>query len=149
NLRLTQDPIHIYAVGLYRNQFRDLPVQFFVTTFYPDGTPAECDVEIGFSERAQEEGQPGPQPPVAKRVRTNRYGIGFVDGLVLPKSCAEGKDVIYLKAIDEQGLQVRSLVGFQFSDGPGIRLEPGRAIHRSGEPLIVRVKAADSVPSAI
>ena len=46
DLRVTKQAIHVYVVKGNNRQSAHLPLQFYVTTFYADGSPAECDVAI-------------------------------------------------------------------------------------------------------
>src|SRR5438876_6262361 len=48
DLRVTKNPIHVYVVRndhSYR-QSAKLPLEFYVSTFYADGVPAQCRVNI-------------------------------------------------------------------------------------------------------
>jgi hypothetical protein len=150
-LRITRDPIHIYAVGLSRDQSPDLPLRYFVTTFYPDGRPEECDVEMSVSEREDAYSQSGPPARIVKTVKTNRYGVAFVDGPVLPKFKGGESSWAYInfRATDRQGLQARHSQGFRFSNSAGVQLDPAKTIHRPGEPLLIGVRSTESVPSAV
>jgi hypothetical protein len=45
DLRVTKDAIHVYIFEGER-QAKNFPLQFYLSTYYADGSPAECDVEI-------------------------------------------------------------------------------------------------------
>src|SRR6266851_8182574 len=42
-VRLSHQPIHIYVSGMNLSGDR---ASFYVSTYYPDGTPAECHVNV-------------------------------------------------------------------------------------------------------
>ena len=46
DIRLTKEPIHIYLIQIREPIIRNLPFTAYVSTFYADGTPAVCDVEV-------------------------------------------------------------------------------------------------------
>src|ERR1044071_6508842 len=87
SLRLTKEAVHLYvSEGRYR-QAKGLPLAFYLSTFYADGTPAECDVtvyeegetirKVGADGRVHEVTEPDR---VLAVVRTNRYGVAKVTG---------------------------------------------------------------------
>src|SRR5215813_877594 len=45
DLRITKEPIHVYLIERGRDS-EGLPLQFYVSTFYADGAPAQCEVAI-------------------------------------------------------------------------------------------------------
>src|SRR5262249_27847649 len=70
-IRLTKEPIHIYMIR-YAHQHPDLPILGYISTFYADGTPAACDIEIknGYS--------------VLAKFKTNSLGAGKFE-IEIPK----------------------------------------------------------------
>lgn len=46
DLRATRDWVHVYVIKDYRAQNRNLRAPFYVSTFYADGAPAQCEVTI-------------------------------------------------------------------------------------------------------
>ena len=47
-LRVTKNPINVY-VSPTPSQSQKMPSTFFVSTFYADGTPAHCKVQLSVS----------------------------------------------------------------------------------------------------
>src|SRR4029434_294497 len=45
DLRITAEPIHVYLIERGKTG-EGLPLQFYVSTFYADGAPAQCEVRI-------------------------------------------------------------------------------------------------------
>src|SRR6185369_4386734 len=85
DVRVTRDPIHVYVIQNYDWSYnRNLPLSFYVSTFYADGSPARSKVNVTFSDDAD-------HPEISKRVATvatNRYGIARVSAR-LPKAFEE------------------------------------------------------------
>ena len=51
DIRVSREPIHVYVIrNNYEQQYK-LPTTSYVSTFYADGTPAVCDVEIKFNQK--------------------------------------------------------------------------------------------------
>ncbi len=50
DVRVTKEPIHVYFIGENYNNNPNMPINAYVSTFYADGTPAICNVEIKGSE---------------------------------------------------------------------------------------------------
>jgi hypothetical protein len=58
-------------------------LEFYISTFYADGTPAKCDVAVRevyeSAHRLGSEGKPTSQ--LLRVVKTNRYGVAKISGL--------------------------------------------------------------------
>ncbi|HWZ43247.1 MAG TPA: MG2 domain-containing protein, partial [Candidatus Saccharimonadales bacterium] len=80
--RLSKQPIHIYVV----NRARSLsgPLDLFITTALPDGTPASMNVEVSalesFSYSGNQSDRRFPRRAHLSRIHTNRYGVGHLRG---------------------------------------------------------------------
>ena len=79
DLRVTKDAIHIYVAEAAYRQARNFPMQFYVATSLADGTPVSCDVVI--SEIVDEYAATAMSNPI-HTIRTNKYGIAIVTGLI-------------------------------------------------------------------
>src|SRR3984957_7730810 len=82
-VRLSHQPIHVYVSGMNLSGDR---ASFFVTTYYPDGTPAECRVNV--SEDRNHYRDYGEQQSSGIRdflhtIKTNRFGVAKVSDLQL------------------------------------------------------------------
>ena len=73
DLPLTKDPIHVYVIESGRVEMKHT-VDFYLSTFYADGTPVPCDVSIE-KEDSDSAGGAGRIAPVLRRIHTNRYGV--------------------------------------------------------------------------
>jgi hypothetical protein len=69
DLRVSKHPIHVYFVGNDASK-KGLPEEFFVSTSYADGSPAQCEVEVRTVE--------GTGERLLASVHTNRYGVARV-----------------------------------------------------------------------
>jgi hypothetical protein len=149
SVRLTKDPIHVYVnEGRFR-QAKGLPLAFYLSTFYADGTPAECDVTV-YEEGAATivaatPGEPRqeirePDRAVIK-IRTNRYGVARVTGPAVKKDDGRASIPLRFVARDRQGREGhhkddlwRDYYG---GDRPEIRVETDKTLYRAGEPIAV------------
>jgi hypothetical protein len=135
DLRVTKNPIHVYLIENYEfwQHNRTLPLSFYVSTFYADGTPARCQVNLAFAKTA--DAATKARRPVTT-LRTNRYGLAKAAAIRLPR---EFKDlgVVYLNvsAVDANGRKGSKADDVRLSDDPGIRVETEKAIYAPGEPI--------------
>jgi hypothetical protein len=96
DVRITKYPIHVYYVPQDSSR-RGLPEEFFVSTSYADGSPAQCEVEV----RTVAPGGSGER--VLASVHTSRYGVARIRN---PKAAFanEGKELpLILVARDRKG----------------------------------------------
>jgi hypothetical protein len=149
-LRLTKDPVHVYVTeGRYR-QAKGLPLAFHLSTFYADGTPAECDVTL-YEEGAAERrlGADGRVHEVKEAgralasVRTNRYGVAKVLGP--PVSRGETRENLPLRFVarDRSGRAGHHSDDFWLRyyrpQAPEIRVETDKSVYAPGEPVRVEI----------
>ncbi|MCA1633768.1 MAG: type II secretion system protein GspG [Acidobacteria bacterium] len=149
SLRLTREPIHVYVNGGRYRQAAGLPLAFYVSTSYADGTPAECEVSV------VEEGSKRlvyrPELPAYEvkdpdrsllKIRTNRYGVAKVVGPVVRRDGAgSGNLSLHFNARDGEGRAGHFADDFWLRDRgwPEIRVETDKTIYREGEPVLVEV----------
>lgn len=136
DVRVSREPIHVYLIRGDNSRNPALPVQGFVSTFYADGTPAECDVEI----RASEEGEDKFRPYA--RVRTNAMGAGKF-AMPRPNIGDPDDDLDFrLIARDRAGRVGTENEEIYFSeDDEEIRVSTDRAIYKPGEAIRVKVQS--------
>jgi hypothetical protein len=150
-LRLTKDPIHLYvAEGRYR-QAKGLPLAFYVSTFYADGSPAECEVSVVEQGATKVVSAPGLARQEVKepdreivRVRTNRYGVAKVTGPAVPEGETRGNLPLRFVARDREGRAGHYSDDFWLADtskGAGIRVETDRTLYREGDDVAVELTA--------
>jgi A-macroglobulin TED domain/Alpha-2-macroglobulin family/Carboxypeptidase regulatory-like domain/MG2 domain/A-macroglobulin receptor binding domain/Macroglobulin domain MG3/Type II secretion system (T2SS), protein G len=150
-LRLTKDPIHLYvAEGRYR-QAKGLPLAFYVSTFYADGTPAECEVSVFEQGTTRVVSAPGQARQEVKepereivRVRTNRYGVAKVTGPAVSQDEARGNLSLRFVARDREGRAGHFSDDFWLADtskGAVIRVETDKTLYRDGDDVAVELTA--------
>ncbi|HZT58516.1 MAG TPA: alpha-2-macroglobulin family protein, partial [Pyrinomonadaceae bacterium] len=142
DLRVTREPIHVYVVGnYYQSNVAGFPVEFYVTAFYADGTPARATVAIYKDDAPDDEDSSSARraahagPPLAE-VRTNRFGLAKVSRLaVKPDSDDESRASLVLVARDARGRTGTTDERIRLGDGERIRVETDKTIYAEGEPV--------------
>src|SRR5689334_7490733 len=102
DLRVTKDPIHVYVIEKYDfwNHNRTLPVTFYISTFYADGSPARCKVNLTFADPSSTTKDPKP----VVTLRTNRYGLAKAGNIRFPRAVKDLDDVeMTVSAVDATG----------------------------------------------
>ena len=144
DVRVSKQAIHVYAVNLRSDGDRNphLPVRFYVTTFYADGTPAACDVTIA----AKHSLENGDRWRTLTRLKTGASGAGKV----LLKNIKPDADDYYddldlrLTAIDANGRTgTREDEISVDEDASAVQLTTDKTIYRAGEPLKITVAATE------
>jgi hypothetical protein len=144
DLRVTRDPIHIYLI---HSGPLDYPHEFYLSTDYADGTPAQCDVLIKWaptesSKKRDPATKAGGQ--LLARVRTNRYGVAKVTGLRTPGVDQLGQFQFVLDAKDDRGSAGHRAenVWPSYSERElGIRVATNKTLYPQGEPINVELKS--------
>jgi A-macroglobulin TED domain/Alpha-2-macroglobulin family/MG2 domain/Carboxypeptidase regulatory-like domain/A-macroglobulin receptor binding domain/Macroglobulin domain MG3 len=139
DLRITKDPIHVYLIE--RGRASDgLPLQFYISTSYADGAPAECEVAISrtFSDDDESKVEQGEPDRQLVTVKTNRYGVAKVNSLDAGKS---EKEYLRLKltARDDQGRLGRDNHKYWDRFSPVMRIETDKTLYRAGESIKARL----------
>ena len=146
DLRLTKDAIHIYVIEGSNLQTKNLPLQFYVSTFYADGTPAPCEVAISeniSSTPAQDSSPDQTSSLPLSIVRTNSYGVAKVSGLALRQPDVERASLNFL-ARDTKGATGRHQEDLHLDDHLAIRVETDKTLYREGEPIRAAITSSVS-----
>jgi hypothetical protein len=142
NLRVTKDPIHVYVIESNGPQSKGLPLQFYLSTDYADGSPASCDVEINWVAGQQSSKNTTLSASVEqplRRVHTNRYGVAKVKGLTVPSNADSSNFSLSFRARDHKGEIGHHTESIWYSDRPGISVETDKVLYKPGEPIEVRL----------
>lgn len=140
DLRVTKDPIHLYVIedGL---RTRNAPLNFYLSSFYADGAPAECEVEV-----SQMKDLAGER--LLRKVKTNRYGLARISGIVIAGSedgsGSRGQDwgaELSFKARDNQGRTGHVTESIWYYGSDQVRIQTNKSIYRPGEAIEVLVTA--------
>jgi hypothetical protein len=121
DIRLTKEPIHIYLIR-YADQHPDLPLRAYISTFYADGTPANCNVEIR------------DRKDMVARLRSNGFGAGKLE-IDIPKDRPEASRYeIQIIASDKKGQRGTFEESFGLeTDEHALQIRINQAIFKPGE----------------
>ena len=146
DLRVTKDPIHVYVVESSDWSYsRELPVTFYVSTFYADGSPARCKVNVTFTDDVD-------YPDTTKRVATattSRYGLAQINTR-LPKEFEDTNSIdVVLSASDSTGRKGEHKEDFHLTDESRVRVETDKTIYRPEEPVNAVITASGTEETVI
>jgi hypothetical protein len=146
DVRVTKDPIHVYFLEAYNSSYRrELPVKFYVSTSYADGSPARCKVNVDFTD---DEDYPDTTKRMAT-VMTNRYGLAQITTR-LPKEFEDETEIgVVLSATDSRGRKGSETEGIYFNNDRRVRVETDKTIYRAGEPVNAVITAAGNEDTVI
>jgi hypothetical protein len=135
-LRVTKNPIHVY-VNPSPSHSKKMPPTFFVSTFYADGTPARCKVQLSVSNDDDDK----PKKLALRTIQTNKYGLAKVSDLLIPE--LSDSDSIAVEAHDGKGLDGHYTERIYGNDDDlGIvRVSTSHAIHKTGDPIEVTLRS--------
>jgi hypothetical protein len=131
-LRVTRDPIHVYLVGNV-NRFSHFAPSFYVSTYYADGAPARCKLQLSSFAGGDE---PGPKHAL-RTLETNKYGLAKVTELNLPD---DGSNTLLAEATDRKGLTGRGVENIYSNDFNVLEVTTSHAIHKTGDPIEVALR---------
>lgn len=130
DLRLTKEAIHVRLIGETYRRNPNLPLVFYVSTFYADGSPARCAVEL----KGKYENELGAGKPIAL-IQTNQYGAGKLE-FVAPPNGTFGQDLqLEIIAADEQGQTGTHEEEIDFSQDEGLEIRADKTIYKAGEAI--------------
>ncbi len=148
DLRVTREPIHVYFIGADYDQAKGLPMQFYVSASYADGTPAVCDISIG--QQKEKPDSIGIEKTFVENklrtVKTNRFGLAKVSDLALPAT-EDGEFSLRLTANDGKGSIGNHTENLRLRDDTFVRLRMSKAIYLKGEPIELRL--VSNQPNAV
>ncbi|MBS1796180.1 MAG: carboxypeptidase regulatory-like domain-containing protein [Acidobacteria bacterium] len=137
DVRISKEPIHVYLTGRFYDLSRRLPSIAYVSTFYADGTPAVCDVEIGGRKAYSSD----PFETV-RRLRTNTLGAGKVEIPPLDTLVSDGNLDLKIRARDDKGQTgTDSQTVYYYGNRDGLRLETEKTIFKPGESVRIRLRS--------
>lgn len=146
DIRITKEPIHLYLSKDDEDDqmSRDLPGRFYLTAFYADGAPAECDFNI-YDQQA--DGNDKDDPDAGKllaRGRTNRLGAAR---LVMPLTSINPNHYyagLMIKARDRGGNKGVQMEQFRFDKlKPAAQVSTDKIVYGKGESIKVDVLSSD------
>ncbi|MGI8670318.1 MAG: alpha-2-macroglobulin family protein [Aridibacter sp.] len=145
DIRISKEPIHVYFIGGRYDLNPNLPVNAYVSTFYADGTPAVCDVEL----KGREDDTDGEFKTI-KRIETNSFGAGKLEFMrPVFEEPEVGDDLeIRLIAVDKKGqkgtfgFEDNYLNELQFDGDDSLQIQTEKTIYKSGESVKLEIKSS-------
>ena len=145
DLRVTKNPIHVYVIRneySYRQSSR-LPIEFYISTFYADGTPAPCKVSISVKDDDEEEDRLPSRRLLS--LRTNRYGLAKVSALRLPSMYDDDDIELEIAVRDSRGRNGIHIEELRMDeDEDSVRVETDKSLYRPGEPVVASITSTVS-----
>ena len=142
DIRVTKEPIHVYFIGERYNLNPNLPISAYVSTFYADGSTAECDVVI----RGREE-YSDRKFTVLQRLRTNSLGAGKIN-FMRPKFEDDDEDLeIRIVATDAKGEkgtfgEENSDSDIDFDDNQALKINTKKTLYKPGDGVEIEVQSS-------
>jgi hypothetical protein len=121
DIRLTKEPIHVYLLGGYGQQHPDLPLTAYVSTFYADGTPAVCDVEVH------------DRNHTVDRFQSNSLGAGKFEFRIPKDSISEDKYDIKIVARDKKGRSGTTEESYPLTSENVVQIRTDQTIYKPGD----------------
>jgi phosphoribosylformylglycinamidine (FGAM) synthase PurS component len=144
-LRLTKSAIHVYLIEGGSRQTKEFPLEFYLSTYYANGVPAQCEVSINQELTSANLSQASlshfEQP--LRTIKTNRYGVAKVSDLALTKVDEDNQATLTFLAHDGKGASGRQTNNFWYSDHPIIRLATNKTLYRQGEAITTEIVASE------
>jgi A-macroglobulin complement component/alpha-2-macroglobulin family protein/MG2 domain-containing protein/carboxypeptidase family protein/A-macroglobulin receptor/macroglobulin-like protein len=138
DLRITKDPIHVYLIERGKT-IQGGPLQFYVSTFYADGAPAECEVQISrISDAEDDDEKKSPQDNTDRQlatIKTNRYGVAKIASLDAGETEGPNEPRLKLIARDNQGRSGQDVHDYWNNNPSATRVETDKTLYRAGEPI--------------
>jgi uncharacterized protein YfaS (alpha-2-macroglobulin family) len=141
DVRISKEAIHVYFIhsGLATNP--KLPYQFYVSTFYADGSAARCDVEVrGSYPQVQSE-------KILAETKTNSYGAGKMEIRIPEKPFpeAENRFNLQLSARDKQGIAGTNDINFSLDEkAKQIRVKTDKTIYLPNENIEAKIHSSEN-----
>ena len=141
DIRLTKESIHVYFIRQAGEPNPKVPFQFYVSTFYADGTPARCDLKIDGAYRYT-----NLQTKLAEG-RTNSYGAGKFEARFPEKPFAgAGSEFSFRVAADDRKGSRGILEDNIYIDSSEkqLRLRTDKTIYLPEQPIDVKIFSSEN-----
>jgi hypothetical protein len=145
-IRISRDAIHLYVSHM---SVIGKVASFYVTTSYPDGTPASCALDVAeVIEKTRPEGQFKASLPL-RSLKTNRYGVAKIVKVKLSDDDTSGYHKLALQAHDRDGASTRYEDSvWTGSDRKQIEVTTDKSLYAKGEPIVVTL-ASEPMPGTV
>lgn len=138
SLRLTKEPIHVYIIrsDAYPGQNQSLPYEFYVSTFYADGSPARCRVDVALT------GDDDDETTVKKRIQTSRYGL-VKTSLRFPANVKNLTEIdLKVLATDAKGRTGNAEKDLSLDNEQKVFVDTEKALYSVGEPIVASITSS-------
>lgn len=135
SLRLTKESIHVYIVrsDAYPGRNQSLPYEFYVSTFYADGRPARCRVDVALTS------DDDAGTTVKNRIQTNRYGLAKT-GVRFPADPENLTDIdLKILATDGKGRSGNAEKDLSIVNEQKVFVDTEKALYGVGEPIVASI----------
>ena len=143
DVRVTKEDIHVYLVqDNHVYQHAALPLKFYISTFYADGSPAQCKVSVRMRDWNSHASEAERTRKPLATFRTNRYGVVKVSGVKLPRDLEDESEAnLAISAVDSKGRKGSDTEEVALLDET-LRVETDKTLYRRGEPITALITAA-------
>ena len=117
DVRITKEPIHVHLIW-YAEQSPDLPMIGYVSTFYADGTPAACSVELT------------NRNSTVDSIETNSLGAGKFKFAIPEGAFNDRKFKLKIAARDRQGRRGTFYEDLELTKDDAIQIETDKAVYK-------------------
>jgi len=145
DLRVTKEPIHVYIISNnYGNSA--LPLRFYVSTAYADGSPARCKVNVTIAKStydAEYNKRDNSRTPLVT-LRTNRYGVAKVNGVRIPSALDDEHGIdLAVSATDAQGRTGKRTEDVTLDKTYKSYVETNKTLYGPGEPITASITSTE------
>jgi A-macroglobulin TED domain/Alpha-2-macroglobulin family/Carboxypeptidase regulatory-like domain/MG2 domain/A-macroglobulin receptor binding domain/Macroglobulin domain MG3 len=145
HVRLSHEPIHVYVSGMELNGDRG---SFYVSTYYPDGTPAECHVNISEDrDHNNRENHSSGMRDFLRTIKTDRFGVAKISNLQLlsenggnDSSNSQGYQLIF-DVHDKGGATVSYDEGIWNGSDNSVQVTTDKSLYQANDQVLVSVRA--------
>jgi len=142
-VRVTKESVHVYFVKLDSDDKNPkMPLKFYVSTFYADGAPAECNLEI----KGKYENEEESQVRTLFKTKTNRFGAGKVEFTAPVPEDEDFIEDLQIKAFasDDQNRTGNQEEKISFEeDEKQIEISTTKTIYKNGEAIGAKIIASE------
>lgn len=140
-IRVSNRSINVYVVRDHRDLSTHFPVELFVGAYYPDGTPATCEIAV-YQRFDTVDGIKLEKSEIGEKfatVRTNKYGVGRIE--FEPAPDVESDISVKIVATDADGRAGETDAELQRYESDAIRVRPDHVVYRPGQPIELSLRS--------
>jgi uncharacterized protein YfaS (alpha-2-macroglobulin family) len=138
-VRISRAPVHIYISGSSLIENR---ASFFISTYYPDGKPAECQISISEDRNADgqtKNGHGAASRQVLRKIRTSKHGVAKISDL--PLLNLDGDHRLVFDAHDNNGVHTSMEESFWKERTVPIQVTTDKSLYKQGDLIALSVRS--------